>query len=182
MNIDWKMFRLYLDIAPEVLSVRPYDHRVDWWSLGILMYACLFGEYPVSATKDHVSMANKVMNHTFHLPNNRLENKSQVKELLCQLLEKTPHQRLCSLDELRRSSFMIKVDFNRIYAKVYSPLSILMNMKLEWYNELAVHYNHVDRYPLTSSNRCVSSSLSSSGEETHGYQNIEHHSFENFSK
>ena len=100
------------------------------------MYACLFGEYPVSATKDHVTMANKVLNHTFNLPSIALENKIQVKELLLHLLEKDPNQRLCSLDELRQSSFMAKIDFNRVYTKSYSPLEILMYMKSEWRHDL----------------------------------------------
>ncbi|CAF1651461.1 unnamed protein product [Adineta ricciae] len=106
------------------------------------MYACLFGEYPVSATKDHVTMANKVLNHTFNLPSIALENKIQVKELLLHLLEKDPNQRLCSLDELRQSSFMAKIDFNRVYTKSYSPLEILMYMKSEWRHELQTHYNY----------------------------------------
>jgi serine/threonine protein kinase len=129
-----------LDIAPEVLSVRPYDHRVDWWSLGILMYACLFGEYPVSATKDHISMANKVLNHKFRFPLNGLENKTDVKELLDHLLEKNPNQRLCSLDELRQTPFMSNINFDRISSKSYFPISILMNTKTEWHNELKGHY------------------------------------------
>ena len=165
------LFECYLDIAPEVLSVRPYDHRVDWWSLGILMYACLFGEYPVSATKDHISMANKVLNHTFQLPMNKFENKSQVKDLLYHLLEKNPNQRLCSLDELRRSVFMSKIDFQRVYDKVYSPLAILMNMKIEWYEELIQHYNY--RTPFPSTNHT---------DQTSFYQNLDNQSFQKFSQ
>ena len=130
----------FIDIAPEVLSVRPYDHRVDWWSLGILMYACLFGEYPVSATKDHMSMANKVLNHRFNLPLNEYKNKTDVKNLLYNLLEKDPNQRLCSLDKLRQTSFMSNINFDHIHSKFYSPLSILMNAKIEWYNELKLYY------------------------------------------
>ena len=30
--------------APEVLTVYPYDHAADWWSLGILMYTMLLGK------------------------------------------------------------------------------------------------------------------------------------------
>jgi len=135
-----KFGSFYLDIAPEVLSVRPYDHRVDWWSLGILMYACLFGEYPVSATKDHISMANKVLNHQFNFPLNNFENKYDVKELLYNLLEKDPNQRLCSLNELRQTSFMSNINFDKIYSKFYSPINILMNTNIQWYDELKSHY------------------------------------------
>lgn len=38
-------------IAPEVLSLKPYGHSVDWWSLGIVMYAMLAGH--VSMTTEH---------------------------------------------------------------------------------------------------------------------------------
>ena len=30
--------------APEVLTVYPYDHAADWWSVGILMYTMLLGK------------------------------------------------------------------------------------------------------------------------------------------
>jgi serine/threonine protein kinase len=170
-----------VDIAPEVLSVRPYDHRVDWWSLGILMYACLFGEYPVSATKDHVTMATKVLNHTFNLPSIALENKFQVKELLLQLLEKNPNQRLCTLDEFRQTSFMCKIDFNRIYAKYYSPLEILMNIKNEWRDELELHYHHRDKERRNGKNS-LSSSSSSSVRQKNFYQNIDNQFFQKFSE
>lgn len=172
------IFLFDLDIAPEVLSVRPYDHRVDWWSLGILMYACLFGEYPVSATKDHVTMANKVLNHTFNLPSIPLENKLQVKELLLHLLEKNPNQRLCSLDELRQSSFMTKIDFNRVYSKSYSPLEILMHMKAEWRHELQTHYNY-KRKDLKNGKH---SSTSSSPHQKTPCHTIDNHVFQRFSE
>jgi hypothetical protein len=139
------------------------------------MYACLFGEYPVSATKDHVTMANKVLNHTFNLPSIAFENKVQVKELLLNLLEKNPNQRLCSLDELRQTTFMSKIDFNRVYAKYYSPLDILMNIKSEWRNELELLYNH-------QQNGKYSSSSLSSPREKNLYQNMNNHLFQKFSE
>jgi serine/threonine protein kinase len=155
-----------------VLSVRPYDHRVDWWSLGILMYACLFGEYPVSATKDHISMANKVLNHKFNLPFNGLENQSDVKELLYNLLEKNPNQRLCSLDELRQATFMSNINFDRIYSKFYSPISILMNAKVEWHNELKLHYYKHDKPKLNGNGNLYHSSPSSQKQNHH--ENVNH--------
>ncbi|CAF0923797.1 unnamed protein product [Adineta ricciae] len=160
-------------IAPEVLSVRPYDHRVDWWSLGILMYACLFGEYPVSATKDHISMANKVLNHKFHFPLNGLDNKTDIKELLDHLLEKNPNQRLCSLDELRQTSFMSTISFDRIYSKSYFPIAILMNTKTEWYNELKEHYGYQGKSQMNGNGNVYHSSPSSSRQTF--YENLNNH-------
>lgn len=147
------------------------------------MYACLFGEYPVSATKDHVSMANKVMNHSFHLPSLPLENKSHVKELLFQLLEKNPQQRLCTLEDFRQTLFMSKIDFNRIYGKFYSPLQILMNLKTEWRNELRVHYNQQPTRTINGQNSQSSSSSSSAaiGQQKNFYQNMDNDLFQKFS-
>ncbi|CAF2709670.1 unnamed protein product [Rotaria sp. Silwood2] len=162
-------------IAPEVLSVRPYDHRVDWWSLGILMYACLFGEYPVSATKDHLSMANKVLNHKFNLPLNELENKTDVKELLYNLLEKNPNQRLCSLDELRQTSFMSNINFDRVYSKSYSPLLILMNARLEWHDELKKHYCYCKQARINTNGNMYYSSPPCQNKNQ--YENIDTHLF-----
>lgn len=161
-----------LDIAPEVLSVRPYDHRVDWWSLGILMYACLFGEYPVSATKDHISMANKVLNHKFQFPFNGYEKNLPVKELLYRLLEKNPNQRLCTLDELRQTSFMSNVNFDRIYGKFYSPIHLLMNSKVEWYEDLKYHYAYQPPRPPRKENLQETHSHSF---PTNPYENIDYH-------
>ncbi len=171
-----KFFFIYLDIAPEVLSVRPYDHRVDWWSLGILMYACLFGEYPVSATKDHISMANKVLNHKFNFPLNNFENKIDVKELLYNLLEKNPNQRLCSLNELRQTSFMSNINFDRIYSKFYSPITILMNAKVEWHDELKLHYYYHHQKSRINGNKNLYHS-STSCQKSNQYENIDNHLF-----
>lgn len=179
-RLEYVYFAYFLDIAPEVLSVRPYDHRVDWWSLGILMYACLFGEYPVAATKDHVTMANKVLNHSFNLPSIAFENKLQVKELLTKLLEKNPNQRLCSIDELRQTSFMSKLDFNHVYDKYYSPIEILMNTKPQWRNELELYYTH--RKNENGNGNGKYSSTSSSVEERTFYQNVDNRLFQKFSE
>lgn len=32
-------------MAPEVIRGELYDGRCDWWSIGIIMYECLFGEW-----------------------------------------------------------------------------------------------------------------------------------------
>lgn len=35
-------------MAPEVIRGERYDGRCDWWSIGIIMYECLFGKSLVS--------------------------------------------------------------------------------------------------------------------------------------
>jgi len=139
------------------------------------MYACLYGEYPVSATKDHISMANKVLNHKFNFPLNDLENKTDVKELLYNLLEKNPNQRLCSLDNLRQTSFMSNINFDRIYSKFYSPITILMNTNIEWYNELKLHYYYQQKSIINGNENHYHSPISSQKQNL--YENINNHRF-----
>jgi len=38
-------------IAPEVISGKPYDHKCDFWSLGVIMFLLLAGELPFAHEK-----------------------------------------------------------------------------------------------------------------------------------
>ena len=33
-------------IAPEIISKKPYDHKCDYWSLGVILFMLLAGELP----------------------------------------------------------------------------------------------------------------------------------------
>lgn len=37
-------------MAPEVISHEEYDHQADIWSIGVIFYYTLFGEYPFKCT------------------------------------------------------------------------------------------------------------------------------------
>lgn len=92
-------------MGPEILSVEPYTHAVDWWSLGILIYALLSGEYPLNAAKDHIEMCKKVSSHTFEL-NSTIHSHAAcalVRRLLC----KNPYKRLKSLNEIKNEEFLM---------------------------------------------------------------------------
>lgn len=39
-----------LYMAPEMLLKHKYDARVDLWSVGVIMYECLFGKAPYSSS------------------------------------------------------------------------------------------------------------------------------------
>mmetsp|Transcript_21759 Transcript_21759/g.19274 ORF Transcript_21759/g.19274 Transcript_21759/m.19274 type:complete len:167 (+) Transcript_21759:324-824(+) len=40
-------------IAPEAISGDKYNHMVDWWSLGIIIYRMLTGKLPYPTSKNH---------------------------------------------------------------------------------------------------------------------------------
>jgi uncharacterized serine/threonine-protein kinase SgK494 len=92
-------------MAPEILSVEAYGHAVDWWSLGILIYALISGEYPLNACKDHIQMNEKVSKHVFELDNSEGNFTENACDLVRKLLRKSPHRRLQSLDEMKREPF-----------------------------------------------------------------------------
>lgn len=95
-------------MAPEILSVEPYDHSVDWWSLGILIYALLSGEYPLSAAKDHIQMNEKVSRHIFELDQSSGKYSVESCDLVRKLLRKNPQRRLKSLTEVKQEQFFDK--------------------------------------------------------------------------
>lgn len=55
-------------IAPEVLYGQEYDHAADWWTLGILMFALLMGEFPINGPRDHREMGAAVARYAYGLP------------------------------------------------------------------------------------------------------------------
>ena len=95
-------------MAPEILSVEPYDHSVDWWSLGILIYALLSGEYPLNAAKDHIQMNERVSKHIFELDQSRGQYTDESCDLVRKLLRKNPQRRLKSLNEIKKDAFFLK--------------------------------------------------------------------------
>lgn len=43
-------------VAPENILGRGYNHSVDWWTLGVLMYVLLTARQPFSSPKTHDPM------------------------------------------------------------------------------------------------------------------------------
>ncbi|KAF9889244.1 hypothetical protein FE257_007557 [Aspergillus nanangensis] len=63
-------------MAPEVVRGELYDGRCDWWSVGIILYECLYGFTPFSS-KDRQETKWKIHHHlhTLHFPIRRPSDK-----------------------------------------------------------------------------------------------------------
>ena len=86
-------------IAPEVLSVEPYTHAVDWWSLGILGYCLLLGDYPnLPATP----------------PSPQDCPSSSACSLLRGLLQTDPSKRIRNRITLGKERFFLGLDLERL--------------------------------------------------------------------
>lgn len=49
-------------MAPEVIRGEEYDGRCDWWSIGVILYECLYGQTPFSCP-DRKDTKQKVLHH-----------------------------------------------------------------------------------------------------------------------
>ncbi|KAI4183007.1 MAG: hypothetical protein LQ348_004757, partial [Seirophora lacunosa] len=88
-------------MAPEVIRGDHYDGRCDWWSIGIILYECLYGYTPFVCENRTATKAKILANATTlrFPPDTEPERKEKVSELArdlinCLLQEK--QHRLCS--------------------------------------------------------------------------------------
>ncbi|XP_064620127.1 serine/threonine-protein kinase S6KL-like isoform X2 [Lineus longissimus] len=105
-------------IAPEILSLQPYAHSCDWWSLGILMYALLTGEYPVGGARNHKDMADRMKQCDYDIPEYLHWDTRAVLE---KLLMKDPAFRITNANALQRMAYFQDVNFRSVQERLYSP-------------------------------------------------------------
>lgn len=82
-----------LYMAPEILLDHKYDARVDLWSVGIIMYECLFGKAPYSSNSFQ-ELAEKIKDRRpIEIPKNT-HITPECRDLLTSLLRHNPSERL----------------------------------------------------------------------------------------
>ena len=74
-------------IAPEILEGKAYDYSVDWWSLGVVLFECIYG-YPPFYADNPTDTYDKIVNYSQHLyfpPDvaTSLEVRDLIKHLIC---------------------------------------------------------------------------------------------------
>jgi len=81
-------------VAPEVLLEKGYSYKVDIWSLGCIMHLLLRGYLPFGATTEE-QIRNRILTHKVTLSKSVWNVISDdAKDLLLQLLNKTPEKRI----------------------------------------------------------------------------------------
>ncbi|KAE8356496.1 hypothetical protein BDV28DRAFT_145196 [Aspergillus coremiiformis] len=86
-------------MAPEVIRGNLYDGRCDWWSVGIILYECLYGFTPF-ASKDRDRTKWKIHHHlqTLHFPVHRHTDRlvsSEASDLINRLLQEKEYRLSC---------------------------------------------------------------------------------------
>ncbi|XP_050410193.1 ribosomal protein S6 kinase-related protein [Patella vulgata] len=109
-------------MAPEVLAMWVYDHAVDWWSLGILMYAMLCGKYPVDGAKDHKDMAKHLADCDFLMPGTISDD---AQDVVNKLLTKNPLKRLTDLNTFQHLPFFENLNFTSLIERKITPMDVV---------------------------------------------------------
>ncbi|XP_063230444.1 serine/threonine-protein kinase ULK3 isoform X2 [Bacillus rossius redtenbacheri] len=82
-----------LYMAPEILLQQHYDYRVDLWSVGVIMYECLFGRAPYSSNS-FSELAEKIKARAkIEIPQGSAIS-SDCRDLLTRLLQHQPDKRI----------------------------------------------------------------------------------------
>ncbi|XP_042342447.1 ribosomal protein S6 kinase-related protein [Plectropomus leopardus] len=114
-----------LYMAPEVLSGGPYNHAADWWSLGIMLFSLVTGEFPVPAEQDHTSMLNKVKDFPYVLPDTF---SSALILLLTELLCKNPVNRLRNLECFKMQTLFRGTSFDPLILQK-TPVEVILELR-----------------------------------------------------
>ena len=112
-----------LYMAPEILKQEQYNYKCDLWSIGIIIYRLYFGKSPFTGeTKEALvniisKLGNKLINKT---------NNIELDDLIINLLNKNPSERLDWDKYLNHPFFKYKKKLNLIYMskKDYSEENI----------------------------------------------------------
>ncbi|KAK3910588.1 Serine/threonine-protein kinase ULK3 [Frankliniella fusca] len=82
-----------LYMAPEMLLAGKYDARVDLWSVGVIMYECLFGKAPYSSNSFQ-ELSDKIRQKAPIDVPKCASVSAQCRDLLTRLLKHDPEQRI----------------------------------------------------------------------------------------
>ncbi|XP_070543492.1 serine/threonine-protein kinase ULK3-like [Ptychodera flava] len=93
-----------LYMAPEIICQQKYDASVDLWSVGVILYECLFGQAPL-ASKSYAELEEKIRDtKPITLPRS-IEVSENCRDLLLRLLQRDPKQRI-SFDDFFNHPFI----------------------------------------------------------------------------
>lgn len=84
-------------MAPEIILKHKYDARADLWSIGVILFECLFGAAPYQS-RSLEELLDKVKSlQTIEIPSNS-KISSECENLLTRLLQHDPDQRITFQD------------------------------------------------------------------------------------
>ncbi|WP_411023458.1 protein kinase domain-containing protein, partial [Salmonella sp. s51228] len=95
-------------MAPEMLSSNYYNHSIDYWGLGVVLYAISTGDYPYSACETYCDMRQKIADGGELVYPEHIN--TDLISLINGLLTVNPAMRISSLKEILSHPFCKQTD------------------------------------------------------------------------
>lgn len=108
-------------IAPEILKKEKYDHRVDLYSLGIILYELIYNRYPFEVN-DELEIYKAHIETEFEYPDS--DYPDNVISTLKKLLNKTPEERF---DNSLQVIDSIGITIDKSLTQHFSPVKLFSN-------------------------------------------------------
>ncbi|KAH8730699.1 kinase-like domain-containing protein [Phaeosphaeriaceae sp. PMI808] len=112
-------------LAPEVYEGKGYSCEVDWWSLGVLFYECIYNKRPFEASS-HDSLAQKISKGEPTYPVTSPPVSMPCLHAISSLLEKNRKKRIgaISFESFLDNPFFRPLDFTALEHKEILPIFI----------------------------------------------------------
>ncbi|XP_069314738.1 protein kinase C theta type isoform X1 [Eulemur rufifrons] len=104
-------------IAPEILLGQKYNHSVDWWSFGVLLYEMLVGQSPFHGQDEEELFHSIRMDSPFYP--RWLEK--EPKDLLVKLFVREPEKRLGVRGDIRQHPLFREINWEELERKEIDP-------------------------------------------------------------
>ena len=102
-----------LYMSPEIILGKDYNYKVDYWSVGIILYEIFYGNTPFgSSTGDVNKIYKEILENKPFLtsdPKNKILN-----NLINSLLSKKPSSRISSFQDIKNHEFFKDFDFEKL--------------------------------------------------------------------
>ncbi|KAH7135497.1 kinase-like domain-containing protein [Dendryphion nanum] len=110
-------------LAPEVYEGKGYSCEVDWWSLGVLFYECIYNKRPFEASS-HDSLAQKISKGEPTFPVTSPPVSMPCLHAISSLLEKDRKKRIgaISFESFIDNPFFRPIDFGALERKEIEPI------------------------------------------------------------
>lgn len=110
-------------LAPEVYAGKGYYSEVDWWSLGVLFYECIYNKRPFEANH-HDALAQAIVKADPPFPVTSPPVSMPCLHAISSLLEKNKHLRIgaAGFETFTDNPFFRDIDFEALENKEIEPI------------------------------------------------------------
>jgi serine/threonine kinase 32 len=110
-------------LAPEVYAGKGYGAEVDWWSLGVVFYECIYLKRPFDG-HSHESLKREITRGSPIYPLTKPAVSHECVDAITRLIEKNPSHRIgaVSFESFTRHPFFKTIDFEALERKEIEPV------------------------------------------------------------